>query len=242
MEVVEDQGHLRVLGSKCRCQPQQEQILRRPPPRGGQRPGNGNTRPAQCGDDIGQEHPWPVVIVVQAEPGDRPGLCRRPQCQGHRLARADRAGDHGQRAAPHTLGDQCGDPRPLHRPVRHTRWGEPGWEDRVPPRTAARLVRVATRGAAWVAIWTSRSHRCRWPVLAAAETTPWDSRRRSTSPDGGRCPHHDKHHPPGLRLIQSVRNPDPCGGFVSNRPVPPVRSRCHIRARRPHRGRRRRPG
>ena len=97
-------------------------MIRGLPPRGGgQGSRNGDSGPAQRRDDIGPEDPGPVVVVIQAHPGNRPGLRRRPQRQGHRLARARRTGDNGQRAPARALGDQPGDPRPRRRPARHAR-------------------------------------------------------------------------------------------------------------------------
>ena len=102
-----------------------------PPPRGGrQRPRHSNAGPVQCRNDIRPEEPRPDVEVIQGNPGDRPGVRRRPQRHGHRLARARRAGDSGQRAPPCTLGDQLGDPRALNGPVRRIRRGDLRCQDR----------------------------------------------------------------------------------------------------------------
>ena len=89
----------------------------------------GNSGPAQGRDGIGPEGAGLVVEVIQGDPGNSPGFGRCPQRQGHRFARAGRASDDGQRAPPRALGDQLGDPRPRHRPVRHTWHGDLGWQD-----------------------------------------------------------------------------------------------------------------
>jgi hypothetical protein len=111
--------------------PQQEQVIRGLPPRGGrERLRNGDSGPARRRDETGPEDSWLVVVVIQVNPGNRPGFRGSPQRQVHRLARAGRAGDNGQRAPPRTLGNQLGDPRALHRPVRHTRRRDPRCQDR----------------------------------------------------------------------------------------------------------------
>ena len=130
MQVIQDQRHRRVLGSQRRRQPQQEHVPGVPAPRGGQRRRQGHAGPAQRRDDIGPEDPGPVVELIHTDPGDRPGFGRRPQRQGHRLARARRAGDNSQPAPPRPLRDQLGDPRPRHHPVRHERCGDLRCQDR----------------------------------------------------------------------------------------------------------------
>ena len=131
MQVVNDQRHRRVLGRQRRRQPRQEDVVGRPPSRGGRQCSrDGNAGPAQGRDEIGPEDPRPVVVVIQGYPGHRPRFRRRPQRQGHRLARAGWAGDHRQRAPPPTLGDQHGDPRARHRPARHTRRRDLRCQDR----------------------------------------------------------------------------------------------------------------
>ena len=134
MQVVQDQRHRRVLGRQRRRQPQQEQVAGLPARRRATRR-DGNAGPAQCRDDIGPEDLRLVVELIQADPGHRPGFGRRPQRQRHRLARARRAGDNRQRAPPRALGDQLGDPRPRHHPVRHTRRGDLRDQDRIADRT-----------------------------------------------------------------------------------------------------------
>ena len=145
MKVVEDERHRRVLGSQRRRKPHQERMIGRPPPRGGrQRFGYGNAGPAQGRDGIGPEDPRPVVVTVQADPGHNPWFRRRPQRQGHRFARARRAGHDSQRARPGTLGDQLGDPRARHRPAGHTRRGDLSGQDRITGRNG-RLPGTGTR-------------------------------------------------------------------------------------------------
>ena len=130
MEVVDDQCHRRVLGSQRRRKPHQECMVCRPSARSSrQHLRKGNSGPAQGRDGIGPEGAGLVVEVVQGNPGNSTGFGRRPQRQGHRFARAGRASDDGQPASPRALGDQLGDPRPRHRPVRHTWHGDPGCQD-----------------------------------------------------------------------------------------------------------------
>ena len=89
----------------------------------------GNSGPAKCRDGIGPEGAWLVVEVVHGDPGNSPGLGRCPQRQSHRFARAGRASDDGQRAPLRALGDELGNPRPRHRPVRHTWRGDLGCQN-----------------------------------------------------------------------------------------------------------------
>jgi hypothetical protein len=106
-------------------------MIRGLPPRGGgQRLRNGDSGPARRREEIGPGDSRLVVVVIQGNPGNRAGFRGGPQRQGRRLARAGRAGDNGQRAPPRTLGDQLGDPRAVHRPVRHTRRRDPRCRDR----------------------------------------------------------------------------------------------------------------
>ena len=105
-------------------------MARRPPARSSrQLLGKGNSGPAQGCDGIAPEGAWLVLEVVHGDPGNSSGFGRCPQRQGHRFAHAGRAGDDGQRAPPRALGDQLGDPRPRHRPARHTWRGDPGGQD-----------------------------------------------------------------------------------------------------------------
>ena len=90
---------------------------------------NGNSGPAKRRDGVGPEGAWLVIEVIQGDPGNSPGFGRCPLQQGHRFARAGRAGDDGQRALPRAFGDQLGDPRPRHCPVRHTWRGDLGCQD-----------------------------------------------------------------------------------------------------------------
>ena len=132
VKVVKDQRDRRILGGQRGRQPEQESLISRPSARSGpQRLWNGHTGLTQRRHDIGPEHARPIVELVEPDPGHRPGLGRRPQGQGHRLARAGRAGHDRQRAPPGTLGDQLGDPRARYRPVRHVRWCDLRGQDRV---------------------------------------------------------------------------------------------------------------
>jgi hypothetical protein len=103
----------------------------RPRPGGRQCPGQRNAGSAQRRDEIGPEDSWPVVVLLQGQLGDRPGFRLGPHCQCHGLACPGRAGDHGQRAAPHAAGNERGDPRPRHQPGRAARYGDLGRQDRI---------------------------------------------------------------------------------------------------------------
>ena len=144
MQVIEDHRHRRVLGSQHRRQPQQEPVPGIPPPPGRQHRRDGHAGPAQRRHHMGPEEPRPVIELIHRDPGHRPWLGRRPRRQRHRLARPRRAGDRSQRAPPPALGDQLGDPRPRHRPVRHTRRRDlrcqdrNGGRNRRPPSAARR--------------------------------------------------------------------------------------------------------
>jgi hypothetical protein len=196
MEIVDDQRHRRVLGRQRRSEPPQERMVCRPPPRGGrQRPRDGRAGAAQRRGDVGPEDPRLVVVVVQGNPGHRPGFRRRPQRQGHRLARAGGAGDDRQRAPSRALGDQLGDPRPRDRPVRHAGHRDLGCQDqdvsrsRRPPGGGRHLLGSVGRhrdlsaslpaGGAMAAYRWRSHHRCRpgpfarppWRTLSPPVTT-----------------------------------------------------------------------
>ena len=130
MQVVEDQRHKRAVVRQGGRKPQQEDVASFPPSRGGRHLWNGNAGPTQCRGDVGPEDPRPVVVFIHSDPGDRDGFDRRPQGQRRCLARARGAGDDSQRAPPAALGDQLGDPRSRHRPVRHARRCDLSCQDR----------------------------------------------------------------------------------------------------------------
>ena len=185
MQVIQDQHHRRVLGSQRRRQPQQERMVARSARPGGH-PRNGNARPTQCCRDIGPEHLRPVVELIQAEPGNHPGSGRRPQRQGHCLARARRARDNGQRAPPRPLGDQLGDVRTMHRPLRHTRRGDLRCQDRIAAETADRPVRITWSAPSAASVFIATS-----PVLLSTRHRPASSGPSSVTPrDTGR--HHSR--------------------------------------------------
>ena len=132
MQVIQNQRHRRVLGSQRRRKLQQEHTVADPPPHGGrQRPRQGNAGRTQRRHDVRPEDPWPVVELIQAEPGNNPGFGHRPQRQGRRLPRARRAHDNSQLAPPHVLGDELGDARALHSPLGQTRRRDLHCRDRI---------------------------------------------------------------------------------------------------------------
>ena len=140
MEVVKDQHHGRIVSGQCLGEPEQEQMLSGAPPASGwQRSWQRNPGFAQGRGEIGPEDPGPVVVLVETEPGDRPGPRRGPYRQRHRLACSRRAGDHGQRAALQAAVDELGDPLTRHDPGRPARYGDLGQQDRIvaaPHRTS----------------------------------------------------------------------------------------------------------
>ena len=141
----------------------------------------GNSGPAQGRNGIGPEGAGLVVEVVQGNPGNSAAFGRRPKRQGHRFARAGRAGDDGQPASPRALGDQLGDPRTRHRPVRYTWHGDPGCPVGIPAATAGRLAGAATCPA------TSATHRIfLLPRRRPDGRSPRETTRRDTATPGRR--------------------------------------------------------
>jgi len=145
VQVIQDQDHRRILLGQDGRQPEQEAMV------DGTAAGEqglaawyGHSRLAQRLDGTRPERPRPVVELVQRDPG-HPPACRargRPRGQGHRLARAGRAGHHRQRQG-RARRDAPGQARPRDHPAGHGGRGDLGRQHRMtgrrgPPRACRR--------------------------------------------------------------------------------------------------------
>ena len=80
--------------------------------------------------EIGQEHDRVAITVVGRQPGDRPGVFRRPLDEEARLAVAGRRDDRDDRSIP-GRPELAQQPRPAQRPDMPVRHDEPGLEERI---------------------------------------------------------------------------------------------------------------